>query len=908
MRYWYLVLCFSLFLLVRPTPPAVGQTPSFLWATSCVRSTDLQGAGATLGTKVAVDAVGNTYVTGSFYGRAQFGAYSVVSVGANDVYVAKLDAAGNYLWAVAAGGTDEDQSLGITVDSQNNLYVTGSFRSNTATFGSFTVNNSIGTADVFVAKLTTAGTWQWAARGGGTGHDVAQGIATDGTSVFITGYSTGSQAIFGNSTLANASPPSAFVFAAKLTSSGTWLWAAGSSGPGGGQASGGQASAIAVDSQGNAYVVGDYGILATFGTTSLAATDFHDVFVAKLSATGTWLWAVRGGGSDDDYGLGIAVDGNDNPYLTGHSRSAPVTFGTTVLPNTYRSRLLFVVKLSSNGAISRVTAVEGAGGGVLGQALAVDAAGNAYVVGLLASSLATFGPLTLTSSGGIDAFVAKLTTAGTWQWALRGGSPTDDTCNGVGLDSQGNVSLAGTFVNPVQPAVFGAYTITSNPLSTTGWIARVGLPVTVQITGDSVLCASGQVQLLATPSTTATAYTWSTGATTASITVTQPGLYTVIVTFPGGLTRTATYRVRLLQPMVRIFGDTLLCPGTALTLTAAAPGATSLQWSTGSLSPTLSVTQPGSYSLTASYGQGCTVTVRVQVVPAAIHLVGVPYLCPGGNSSTQLTALAPGATGFRWNTGATTATLLVTQMGTYTVTATFLTGCTLSATQAVTAPRAIIRGDSSICTSTTVQLTAADASAAAYAWSTGATSATITVTQAGTYSVRLTYPGGCSSQAQHQVVLRPANTPFSIGADTTICEGDALFLRAPFFNDPTTSYRWSDGSTLATLRVQQPGLYSLERRASCGIQTASRQVMVKSCVFIPNVITPNGDGQNDRFTIMGLAGDCSLTIYNRWGRQLYATQVYHNTWGEEANPGVYYYFLRHLATQQVYKGWVEVVR
>jgi hypothetical protein len=85
---------------------------------------------------IAVDASGNSYVTGGFEGTATFGSTTLESSGSQDIFVAKLDNRGNWLWAKKAGGTDSDYGYGIAVDASGNSYVTGYFYSATATFGS----------------------------------------------------------------------------------------------------------------------------------------------------------------------------------------------------------------------------------------------------------------------------------------------------------------------------------------------------------------------------------------------------------------------------------------------------------------------------------------------------------------------------------------------------------------------------------------------------------------------------------------------------------------------------------------------------------------------------------------------------------------------------------------------------
>lgn len=220
------------------------------------------------------------------------------------------------------------------------------------------------------------------------------------------------------------------------------------------------------------------------------------------------------------------------------------------------------------------------------------------------------------------------------------------------------------------------------------------------------------------------------------------------------------------------------------------------------------------------------------------------------------------------------------------------------------APKVAIAGDSVLCAGGSARLTATPP-ALTYAWNTGATAPSISVSQPGTYSVQATYANGVRSTASFQVQLVPAVPAFSLGADTTLCEGTVFVLRAPTLAIPGLTYAWSDGSTASTLSVREPGLYSLQI-TGCNTRTASQRVAYRSCLVIPNIITPNNDQANDQFRIVGLTGEWALQVYSRWGRQVFNTAAYRNDWGHEAAPGIYYYYLHQDSTGIAYKGWLEV--
>ena len=130
------------------------QTEEWLWATKA------GGTSSDYGRSIAVDGSGNSYVTGYFAGTAIFGSTSLTSSGGEDIYIAKLDANANFLWAKKAGGTNGDNGISIAVDGSGNSYVTGYFQG-TATFGSSSLTSS-GGFEIFIAKLDSNGSFLWA--------------------------------------------------------------------------------------------------------------------------------------------------------------------------------------------------------------------------------------------------------------------------------------------------------------------------------------------------------------------------------------------------------------------------------------------------------------------------------------------------------------------------------------------------------------------------------------------------------------------------------------------------------------------------------------------------------------------------------------------------------------------------
>jgi hypothetical protein len=348
------------------------------WITYLKGPTDDYGYG------IAVDTSGNVYVTGESY--TTWGSpVRPFAGGTKDAFVAKLNNGGALQWNTFLGGSSDDYGYGIAVDTSGNVYVTGE---SYATWGSPVRPFAGGKSDAFVARLNTSGYLQWNTFLGGSSDDWSLGIAVDTSgNVYVTG---GSYATWG-------SPVRPFggedAFVAKLNTSGYLQWNTFLGGSDDDYGIG-----IAVDTIGNVYVTG--GSYATWGSPVRPFARGDDAFVAELNNGGVLQWNTFLGGSDDDYGYGIAVDTSGNVYVTGESDA---TWGSPVRPFAGGDDA-FVAELNNGGVLQWNTFLGGSDDDD-GYGIAVDTSGNVYVTG---ESDATWGSPVRPFGGGEDAFVAKL--------------------------------------------------------------------------------------------------------------------------------------------------------------------------------------------------------------------------------------------------------------------------------------------------------------------------------------------------------------------------------------------------------------------------------------------------------------------------------------------------------------------
>lgn len=341
-------------------------------------------------------------------------------------------------WANAGGGPKTTEAYGVTVDKHGNSYVTGRFQ-DSLKFGNTTLVANIGTnvyaSDVFIAKYDLHGNLVWAKRAGGINYDYANAITVDTAgNIFITGLFIGT-ATFGTYSVTSISNDYD-VFVAKYDTNGNALWVKSVGGNGWDVGSG-----ITLDKLGNVIITGAYRNTGTFGTTTLTSAGNYDIFLAKYTSTGTFVWATGIGGTGDDRANSVSTDIADNFYITGFFNGA-FTIGTT--------------NVSSNGGSDILVAkFDGAGnpvwgkkcGGIhddVGNSLAVSSTTEIYVTGYYTDT-ATFDTTHLNGLGNEDAFIAKYNYKGDVLWAKKYGGLQHDYGYGISLDTFNNVYATGSF-------------------------------------------------------------------------------------------------------------------------------------------------------------------------------------------------------------------------------------------------------------------------------------------------------------------------------------------------------------------------------------------------------------------------------------------------------------------------------
>jgi hypothetical protein len=280
-------------------------------------------------TSIATDMTGNIYVTGYFDSSVTFGSIFLnhgALIGTN-IFVAKLDGAGNTIWAKKSDGAGADFGNAITVDPSGNVYITGDFSSHEIMFNALTLTNAAPDNSVFfLVKYDPSGNEIWGKSVGDSNKVSGLSVATDAVgNVYVAGGFNSPTAVFGATTLANAdiTGMSDDIFLVKYNASGGVIWSKSYGGT-----SEDMPGSIVTESSGNAYMTG----FTTSSSISFGTTTINDLgmFVAKINSSGNAVWARGSTGMSASFGSSIARDLYGNLYVSGNYGSV-FTLDSTVL-------------------------------------------------------------------------------------------------------------------------------------------------------------------------------------------------------------------------------------------------------------------------------------------------------------------------------------------------------------------------------------------------------------------------------------------------------------------------------------------------------------------------------------------------------------------------------------------------
>ncbi|MBP6391830.1 MAG: gliding motility-associated C-terminal domain-containing protein [Flavobacteriales bacterium] len=878
------------------------QDTTLVWA----KTYDLDGDDAGVSVDLAIGPTGDVLLCGTVDG---------IGSGQEDGTVLKLDQNGNVQWArrlLPIPGYLQARALLGTPSGE--VYVVGSVNSIGA-----------GSTDAFAARFSATGTLNWLKAYGGTSNDHFTYVdrLTDGT--IVAGAETGSY--FGNTKKA---------YVARLATDGSVLSAV-QHGPGG--------------YDGYAHTCRNpNGTFLRIGLTQTLGPGGFDVLAVLTDSVGDVLWSrAYGTAGADERGLNAVIDGAGGWYVSAFDSNTRHARLLHVFPNGDLDDALDVNGLFVAPSATWCDPLERSIGGGLIFAGALSASGTAGDMSLvkldscgetscatvqLTWDMTSFAipeqaiPLTISAtSTNVTPIVVTTTdvtvlavhsvvdcpvcevelvhsavtgcvglpvhfefpidsaTAATWTW---------DWDLGLGGSSNAAGALDHTYTGP------GVFDVTVIASANSACADTIIIPVTItdvpepSLGVDTMICTGDQITLSAPIGTWS--FLWSDGTTSSDLLVTGPGTYWVEITEQGCIMIDSIIVAEMNVPTAQLGPDTLLCGGGPLLLQPVLTDAQSVLWSDGTGNTQLLVTATGVYAIAASNACGTDAdTIAVTIVPSLdVDLGPDTLLCDGETLTLQLPITNAQV---EWQDGSSSNTFQIASPGTYWVVLA-LQGCTGGDTVLVTYGSSFtfdLGPDTVLCDPAPVLLDAGAFGNSAV-WQDGSAGRYFTATGSGSYWATIVHDCGAVSDT---VVLSFA--PVLPGmSDVSICVGEEMRLDPDF---PFAQITWTTGSTDQSIVVGE-GTYGYTAIDAYGCPHADDVVVyvdpeADGSAYVPNVFSPNADGINDTFEVVGAeALDFELNIFDRWGIELWQSSDPNHGWdgdvdGSAVPDGTYIYVLQY---------------
>jgi len=446
----------------------------------------------------------------------------------------------------------------------------------------------------------------------------------------------------------------------------------------------------------------------------------------------------------------------------------------------------------------------------------------------------------------------------TYTWSYSG--------SGATITPNGNAAS----INFSSNATSGILAITPSNINGSGTARSMAIVVnqlptaqSISAMGNTTFCAGNSLILMGN-----LGGTWSSGATTADITVTQTGNYSVTTTNSCGSVTSNEIAVTVnslpIAQTILAMGSTTFCEGNSVMLM----GNTGGTWSSGATIADITVTQTGNYSVTTTNSCGSvtsnTIAVTVNPLPTAatISAMGSTTFCQGNS------VMLMGNTGGTWSSGGTSAIINVNQTGNYFVTTTNNCGIDTSNIIVVTvntlptAAAISAMGNTTFCEGNSLLLMGNTGGT----WSSGGTSASINVNQTGNYFVTTTNNCGSVASNTIAVTVNPLPTAATISTigNTTFCEGSTVMLMG------NIGGTWSSGGTAASINVNQTGNYFVTTTNNCGsvvsntitvtVNSVDTSVTVGNDTLFANAINASYQWLQCNGNYIAISGDTNQTF------------------------------------------------
>ncbi|MEL7249776.1 MAG: gliding motility-associated C-terminal domain-containing protein [Bacteroidota bacterium] len=442
--------------------------------------------------------------------------------------------------------------------------------------------------------------------------------------------------------------------------------------------------------------------------------------------------------------------------------------------------------------------------------------------------------------------------------------------------------------------------------------------MTTNLGPDTLVCP-GTSAILSVDVPEALSFIWSDQTIGNQTVAIEPGLYTVTVSLEGcevvDSILVSAYDFQPPEWPEEIY----LCNEEPLILDAFSEEATYI-WQDGSTASSYTVSDPGNYGVQIFFEE-CTQLATVNVLSSSLNELSLgsdTTLCAG-----ETLSLTPNVVpeSYLWSDGTTAESNLVATSGWY-----WLEGtegnCTVRDSIFVDftlLPEIELGNDTTLCPGENITLYAPPSEGTTVEWSTGSTEITIMIDTPGTYSLTVSQDN-CLTTNEITIDYF-AESALLLGAEVTICEGDALLLEPTWTGPIESVLTWQDGSEGQSFLAEEAGIYQVTLQNNCTTITDDIRVSIEDCtcnVYIPSAFSPNRDGINDQFEVYTpcAISDFSLQIFDRWGGLIFQSTSISEPWNgiggnKKAEPGVYLYQLQYrdrLGDWQQRSGEVHLVR
>jgi gliding motility-associated-like protein len=895
------------------------------------------GNGDTYGASCATDINGNVFLSGSTDSNggtsiATVGSYQTIFTGWRDAFLVKFDSLGVRQWGTYYGGSGLDQVISCATDFNGNVFCAGITGSNTGTEIATTNSHQVihgGGGDAFLVKFDNSGIRQWGTYYGGTGNDYGYSCKTDAIgNVYLAGFSdsyTGTEiATIGSHQPSNIGGTHD-AFLVKFDNSGIRQW-----GTYYGGTSFDYGFSCTVDNANNVYLAGytetNTGTdIATLGSHQPNHGGFipgmyNDAFLVKFNSNGVRQWGTYYGGTGDEIGYCCSTDLNGNVYLTGSTQSTvgisttgshQATFGST--SNLYADA--FLVKFDSAG-IRQWGSYYGGSGFDGSNWCGTDNSNNIYVSGTTVSTSGTViassgSHQPLYGGGYYDAFLTKFNPNGMRQWGTYYGGTGNDFGISSVIDNNRFYIAGQTESNSgTDIATIGSHQAniagTANAYLVQFYDCNTSIPpINNTPLANQSICSNNTTTLSVLGIGTINWYSIATGGVslgtgttfvTPSLSVGTYSYYAednICNIIPS---RTAiTFTVNS-TPIISVNSGSI-CSGNSFTIIP--NGASTYTYSSGSSIVTPTITT--NYTIIGSSIEGCigaSVISSITVNALPIITVNSGSICSGNS----FTIVPSGANTYTYSSSSVITPSITSS---YTVIGESANGClnnnvAISTVTVIEVPSVSITGNTVICASELLTLIANGVGN--FLWNTGETTPSITSypTSNITYSISATNACGTASDLISVIVNSLPTINYS--NDTTILSDNTINL----FANGGITYNWQPANlgcntcSVVTVSPTSNTTYTVMITAANGC-TVTKMISVRVEdnfeIFIPDIFSPNGDGQNDILYVRGLGiKEMSFKLFNRIGEKIFETNDITKGWdgcykGTALNNAVFVYVL-----------------